>query len=78
MEQLPAIYDDIKANVPTWLASGEQTQDNNMLDDIRVALAYVNQVGGQDELVFDGGSFVVNPGGELACARGDPRQRVLT
>ena len=26
-------------------------------------LAYVNQVGGQDELVFDGGSFVVNPDG---------------
>jgi NAD+ synthase len=33
-----------------------------------LALAYVNQVGGQDELVFDGGSFVVNPGGGLACA----------
>jgi NAD+ synthase len=32
-----------------------------------LALAYVNQVGGQDELVFDGGSFVVNPDGTLAC-----------
>ena len=30
-------------------------------------LAYVNQVGGQDELVFDGGSFVTNPDGSLAC-----------
>jgi NAD+ synthase len=29
-------------------------------------LAYVNQVGGQDELVFDGGSFVMNPNGTLA------------
>jgi NAD+ synthase len=29
-------------------------------------MAYVNQVGGQDELVFDGGSFVLNPGGGLA------------
>ena len=29
-------------------------------------LIYVNQVGGQDELVFDGGSFVVNPDGQLA------------
>lgn len=28
-------------------------------------LAYVNQLGGQDELVFDGGSFVVNAGGKL-------------
>ena len=29
-------------------------------------LAYVNQVGGQDELVFDGGSFIVNGDGTLA------------
>jgi len=29
-------------------------------------LAYVNQVGGQDELVFDGGSFVMNAEGQLA------------
>ena len=33
-----------------------------------LAVAYVNQVGGQDELVFDGGSFVVNGTGALACA----------
>ncbi len=32
----------------------------------RVPLAYINQVGGQDELVFDGGSFVVNADGSLA------------
>ncbi len=31
-----------------------------------VPLAYVNQFGGQDELVFDGGSFVLNRGGALA------------
>jgi NAD+ synthase len=29
-------------------------------------IAYVNQVGGQDELVFDGGSFVINGDGGLA------------
>jgi NAD+ synthase len=29
-------------------------------------LAYLNQFGGQDELVFDGASFVLNRGGELA------------
>jgi NAD+ synthase len=29
-------------------------------------LVYVNQVGGQDELVFDGGSFIVNADSELA------------
>jgi len=32
------------------------------------ALAYVNQIGGQDELVFDGRSFVLNQSGELACS----------
>ena len=31
-------------------------------------LIYVNQVGGQDELVFDGRSFVLNRSGELACS----------
>ena len=31
-----------------------------------LALAYVNQVGGQDELVFDGGSFAMNQDGSLA------------
>ena len=30
-------------------------------------LVYVNQIGGQDELVFDGGSFVVNADGGLAA-----------
>ena len=30
------------------------------------ALVYVNMVGGQDELVFDGGSVVVNAAGEVA------------
>jgi NAD+ synthase len=29
-------------------------------------LAYLNMVGGQDDQVFDGGSFVLNPGGVLA------------
>ena len=37
-------------------------------DDL-VCLAFVNMVGGQDELVFDGGSLVVNERGELV-ARG--------
>ncbi len=37
--------------------------------DNAVIIAYVNLVGGQDELVFDGGSFVFNEQGEL-LARG--------
>jgi NAD+ synthase len=32
----------------------------------RLPLVYINQVGGQDELVFDGGSFVINRDGTLA------------
>ena len=32
------------------------------------ALIYVNQVGGQDELVFDGRSFVLNRSGDLVCS----------
>jgi NAD+ synthase (glutamine-hydrolysing) len=30
-------------------------------------IAYVNAVGGQDELVFDGGSLVMTPEGSVAC-----------
>ncbi|MCX8125939.1 MAG: NAD+ synthase, partial [Dehalococcoidia bacterium] len=37
--------------------------------DYVVAVAYVNMVGGQDELVFDGGSLVINAKGEV-IARG--------
>jgi len=37
------------------------------VSETQVSLAYVNQVGGQDELVFDGGSFVMNANGTLAC-----------
>lgn len=31
----------------------------------KAAIAYVNMVGGQDELVFDGGSLAVDPAGQL-------------
>ena len=34
----------------------------------RLPLVYLNMVGGQDDQVFDGGSFVLNRGGELAVA----------
>jgi NAD+ synthase (glutamine-hydrolysing) len=35
----------------------------------RVPVVYVNQVGGNDQLLFDGTSFAMNPAGELiACA----------
>jgi len=36
------------------------------VSETRLPLVYVNQVGGQDELVFDGGSFVLNADGSMA------------
>lgn len=39
-------------------------------------MIYVNQVGGQDELVFDGASFVLNAGGALAVQMPDWREQV--
>jgi len=36
-----------------------------------IPVVYVNQVGGQDELVFDGGSFAVTADGEVAAAAPD-------
>ena len=41
-------------------------------------LAYVNQVGGQDELVFDGGSFVMNADRSLAAQLPLFEERVVT
>ncbi|NWH07232.1 MAG: NAD+ synthase [Alphaproteobacteria bacterium] len=47
-------------------------QDNRLLHAVArvtetgLPLVYLNQVGGQDELVFDGASFVLNKGGALA------------
>lgn len=41
------------------------------------ALAYANQVGGQDELVFDGHSLVVDDSGELVARAGQFREELL-
>ncbi|MFI7135381.1 NAD+ synthase [Nonomuraea sp. NPDC050153] len=42
------------------------------------ALVYVNQVGGQDELVFDGDSIVVDASGEVVARAGQFREELLT
>lgn len=42
------------------------------------ALAYVNQVGGQDELVFDGDSIVVDAAGELLARAPQFAEHLLT
>jgi NAD+ synthase len=39
-------------------------------------LVYLNQIGGQDELVFDGASFVLNAGGALALQMMDWREQI--
>ncbi|TDC10221.1 NAD+ synthase [Nonomuraea longispora] len=41
------------------------------------ALVYVNQVGGQDELVFDGDSIVVDGSGELLARAGQFKEELL-
>jgi NAD+ synthase (glutamine-hydrolysing) len=50
--------------------SAEKHQDRldtvlRRVDEIKKPIIYVNQVGGQDELVFDGGSFAINADGEV-------------
>ncbi|MEM9314717.1 MAG: NAD+ synthase [Pseudomonadota bacterium] len=48
---------------------GKQTERLSLVCDrartLEIDIVYVNQVGGQDELVFDGGSFVVDARGEV-------------
>jgi len=46
--------------------------------DTALPLAYVNRVGGQDELVFDGASFVVNGDGSLAVQMKDWEEQEVT
>lgn len=44
------------------------TRHNLMVEQVvktGLPLVYLNMVGGQDDQVFDGGSFVLNPGGQL-------------
>ncbi|QLC25598.1 NAD+ synthase [Parasphingopyxis algicola] len=59
-------------------------------DDIRLALArgrvadtglplaYLNRVGGQDEIVFDGSSFILNKDGEIAWQFADWEEEIAT
>ncbi len=42
-----------------------------------VPLAFCNLVGGQDELVFDGGSFIVDPGGNVLARASQFKEELL-
>ena len=43
-----------------------ETQVKKRIMDVQLPVIYVNMVGGQDELVFDGGSFAMSADGEMA------------
>ncbi len=40
-------------------------------------MVYLNRIGGQDEIVFDGASFVMNAGGKIAVQLADWEERVV-
>ncbi len=46
--------------------------------DTGLPLAYLNRIGGQDELVFDGASFVINGDGSLAVQMADWEEQEVT
>jgi NAD+ synthase len=52
---------------PYWIGKQAVRHDiaRERVAETRLPLAYVNQVGGQDELVFDGASFVLNGDGTV-------------
>jgi len=61
----------------------EKYLERERLAESRVAenncpLIYVNQVGGQDELAFDGGSFVLNHGGKMAVRGPNWQEAILS
>jgi len=61
---------DVLLNLNASPFSQEKHQDRlnvvaRRIDEIKKPILYVNQVGGQDELVFDGGSFAMNADGHV-------------
>ncbi|MBH52663.1 MAG: NAD+ synthase [Chloroflexi bacterium] len=51
---------------------GSRSSDNGLF------IAYVNMVGGQDELIFDGGSMVVDPEGNIISRAPQFSEKMLT
>lgn len=44
---------------------------------MNINLVYVNQVGGQDDLIFDGTSFVINNSGDVASQASSFKEELL-
>lgn len=49
----------------------------NRVKECEVPIVYVNMVGGQDEIVFDGGSFVIDSNGEIIARAGQFKEEVI-
>ena len=47
------------------------------VEETGIPIVYVNQVGAQDELVFDGGSFVMNSEKEIIARASQFKEEVL-
>lgn len=70
----PLNKQDIEAVFVINCSPFEIDKDQQRLDVTRKAahiisapLFYANLIGGQDDIVFDGGSFVIDPAGEIIC-----------
>jgi NAD+ synthase len=48
------------------------------VQETKLPLVYLNRVGGQDELVFDGGSFVLNAAGDVAVRLPEWEETIVT
>ncbi len=61
--------------------TGKHQQRKQLLSsqaiDNQIPIAYINTVGGQDDLVFDGGSLVVNSDGTIAAEAGRFNEQLL-
>lgn len=73
---------DVILNLNASPFSQEKHQDRiatvqRRVDEIKRPIIYVNQVGGQDDLVFDGGSFAMSADGEV-CVQAPEFQVDLT
>lgn len=73
---------DVILNLNASPFSAEKHQDRiqtlqRRVNEISKPIIYVNQVGGQDELVFDGGSFAMSADGEV-CAQSPEFVSALT